>query len=142
MVTKLSDGLAELSVAVRKAEDAAAKAQKETGEKIQRMRDDAHADAQKRIANFDAKLAADKAEATTVLETWRSKVKADIGAVRERFEQRRQEVDAKHKQRRADRLENDAAYAVEYAVFSIEVAQAAILDAIYAQVDAAAAATK
>ena len=133
MTTKLSDKLAELSVATRKAEDSAAKAQKETSAKIEALRDEAHADAQRRATEFNEKVSAAKGEAVSGLDAWKAKSKANLEALKGKIEQRKHAIVAKSKDLHADRLETDAAYAVDYALCCVEDATSAVLDAIAAR---------
>ena len=140
MIAKLSDKLAELSVATRKAEDAATNAQKETSNKIEQLRDEAHADAQRRIAGFNAKLSEDNAKASSRLDAWKAKGKADIEALKSKIDQKKHMIDVKHKERHADDLETDAAFAIDYAIYSVENAHAAVLDAMSARIAASEAA--
>jgi len=138
--SKLSDKLAELSVAAKNAESAVAKAKQQTSDKIQQMSEDARNNVERRIASFNAAVTAAQSGTASRLDAWKAKAKADAAAVKARVEQKKHDIDVKSKERYADALEDDAAYATEYAICCIEDAQASILDAISARV--AAEATK
>jgi hypothetical protein len=68
-----------------------------------------------------------------------AKVSADVDALKARVAEHKQERDAKRAEKRAEDLEDDAAFAIDYAVSSIEQARLAALDAIAGRLEADAA---
>jgi hypothetical protein len=66
----------------------------------------------------------------------KAKVAADIAALKANVAEAKHKHDVKRADRRADRLEWEAGFAIDYAVASIEQANLAVLDAIDSRVDA------
>jgi hypothetical protein len=136
MVKPLSEQLADMSASAKKAEDAIASAQKETHDKIERRREQARAAASAAAAKVDADI---KSVGAAVTERWnalQTKVAADIDRLKAKQAQQQHERDVKRAKDRADRMEWEAAIAVEYAIASIEDAKLAVLDAVIANVEA------
>jgi hypothetical protein len=132
----LSEQLADMSASAKKAEDAIAAAQKETHDKIERRREQARAAASAAAAKVNADI---KSVGAAVTERWnalQAKVAADVDRLKAKQAQRQHERDVKRSKDRADRMEWEAAIAVEYAIASIEDAKLAVLDAVIANVEA------
>ena len=62
--------------------------------------------------------------------TVKAKIAADMGALKANVAEAKHDRDVKHAENRADRLEWEAAFAIDYAIASIEQANLAVLDAI------------
>ena len=136
MAKPLSDQLADLSIRSKNAEDAAVAAQKEARDKIMARRDQARAAATSAIekVNQDIKSAGDSAARNwTAL---KAKIAADTDALKVGVAQRKRELDGKLAEKRADTLECEAGFAIDYAIGSIEQAKLAVLDAIVGRVEA------
>jgi len=65
-----------------------------------------------------------------------TKIAADIEALKTGVAQRKREREAGRAENKAERLEWEAGFAIDYAVASIEQAELAVLDAIAGRVDA------
>ena len=136
MAKPLSEQLADLSIRAKNAEDAAVAAQKEARDKIMARRDQARAAATSAIekVNQDIKSAGDSAARNwTAL---KAKIAADTDALKVGVAQRKRELDGKLAEKRADTLECEAGFAIDYAIGSIEQAKLAVLDAIVGRVEA------
>jgi hypothetical protein len=70
------------------------------------------------------------------LSTVKAKVAGDMNALKARVAETKQKLDAKVAEKRADDLEWEAAFAIDYANASIEQAAIATLDAIDARMAA------
>ena len=139
MVKKLSEQLAALSVHAKNAEDTVASAQKETREKIAARRAAAHDSATAAVEKVKQSIESVGNSATKDWNAVKAKVSADIDALKARVAEHKQERDAKRAEQRAEDLEDDAAFAIDYAVSSIEQARLAALDAIAGRLEADAA---
>jgi vacuolar-type H+-ATPase subunit I/STV1 len=139
MVKKLSEQLAALSVHAKNAEDAVAAAQKETQEKIAARRAAAHDSATKAVEKVKQSIQSVGNSATKDWNAVKAKVSADVDSLKARVAEHKQERDAKRAEKRAEELEDEAAFAIDYAVSSIEQARLAALDAIAGRLEADAA---
>jgi len=127
---KLSEQLADLSVRAKNAEDAVAAAEKEAHDKIAARREKARATATAAVEKVNQDL---KSTGDSVARDWntvKAKVAGDINALKADVAHVKHERDVKRAEKRADRLEWEAAFAVDYAIASIEQATVATLDAI------------
>lgn len=139
MVKRLSEQLAALSVHAKNAEDAVAAAQKETQEKISARRAAAHDSATKAVEKVKQSIQSVGNSATKDWNAVKAKVSADVDSLKARVAEHRQERDAKRAEKRAEDLEDEAAFAINYAAASIEQARLAALDAIAGRLEADAA---
>lgn len=130
MTKPLSEQLADLSVRAKHAEDAFTAAKKEAQDKLEARKQQAHAAATSAVAKVDQDLKAAGDNATRDWTTVKAKVAADAAALKAHVAETKQKYDAKRAQRRADRLEWEAGFAVDYAISSVEQANLAVLDAI------------
>jgi hypothetical protein len=130
MTKRLSDQLADLSVRAKGAEQALDAAEKEADDKIVVRKEQAHAAATKAVekVNQEAKSANDTAN-----RNW-SAVKANIADDMNRLKvnvaHAKHEHDVKRAENRADRLEWEAEFAIDYATAAVEQAKLAVLDAV------------
>jgi len=136
MTKKLSEQLADLSVRAKKAEDAMTAAENEAHDKIEARKQKAHAAATAAVekVNRDIDTANDRAS-----QHWsavKAKVASDMQALKTYAHNAKHKLDVKHAENRADRLEWQAEFAIDYAIASVEQAQLAALDAIDSRLDA------
>jgi hypothetical protein len=136
MVKRLSEQLADLSVRAKKAEDMAAVAEKEARDKIEARREEAHAAAVAATEKIDQQVKSVKDSASRNWSALKAKIEADVQALKAGIALRKREREAKHAEHDAERLEWEAAFAIDYAVASVEQAKLAVLDAIAGRVDA------
>jgi hypothetical protein len=132
----ISEQLAELSVRAKGTEDAVAAAQKEAHDKIVVRREQAHAAATSAMAKVDHDLKSAGDSAAQNWDTVRAKVAADIAGLKANVAHAKHEHDVKRAEHRADRLEWEAGFAIDYAIASIEQAKLAVLDAVGSRVAA------
>jgi hypothetical protein len=133
MAKRLSEQLAELSVRAKKVEDAFAAAQKEAYEKLQTRKDEARAAARKAVERVDQEIQSAKSSAAKDLTAMKAKISADLNALKANVQRAKHSVDTKVAQMRAEDLEWEAGFAIEYAIASIEQAGFAVLDAVEAR---------
>jgi hypothetical protein len=133
MAKRLSEQLAQLSVRAKGVEDAFAAAQKEAHEKLQTRKDEARAAARKAIERVDQEIQTAKSSAAKDLTAVKAKISADLSSLKSNVQRAKHNVDIKVAQVRAEELEWEAGFAIDYAVASIEQAGFAVLDAIEAR---------
>ena len=131
----LSEQLANLSIHAKNTEEAAAAAQKEAHDKVVARVAQAQAAAEQAVqkANQNIKSASDAASAK-----WngmKSKIAADVDDLKSKVAQRKHDLGVKLAANYAQMLDEDAAFAIDYAVASIERAKLAVLDAIAGHIE-------
>jgi hypothetical protein len=130
---KLSEQLAELSRRARSVEDAFAQAEKEARDKIEARKAEAVVAAQSAVKKIDqqVKTVADKAS-----RDWadlQAKITSDMSDLAKFVGQAKHKMDIHRAEDRADFLEADAGFAIDYAIAAVEQAQLAVLDAVEAR---------
>jgi hypothetical protein len=132
----LSEQLSELSDRAKKAEDFVT---------VARTKNRAALDSQREllkssIGEGKARAEADAATAQSKVQSWwdgtRSAVDEQFDSLHARLDERRAERDVKRAEDRADEAEEDAAYAVQFAISTLDQAEYAIADAVLARADA------
>ena len=126
----LSEQLANLSVRARNAEEAATAAQKEAHDKVAARVAQAQATAEEAVqkANQNIKSVSDTASAR-----WngmKAKIAADMDDLKAKVAQRKHDLNVKRAANYSQLLDENAAFAIDYAVASVELAKMAVLDAI------------
>ena len=66
----------------------------------------------------------------------KAKVAADMNFMKSNIAEFKQERDVKRAESRAERLEREATFAIDYAIASVEQAKLAVLDAVIGRVEA------
>jgi hypothetical protein len=140
MVKKLSEELADLSAHAKRAEDSLAAAQKEERDKIAARKAQAHAATTAALAKVDQEVRSFDGSVSQNWDAAKAKVAADMAALKARVATARHDRDVKQARQHADALEQDACYAIDYAIAMVEQANLAVLDAVEARVQADAAA--
>jgi hypothetical protein len=138
MNKRLAEKLAELSTRAKNAETNLAAAAKETHDKIAARKEQAHAAAKAAVEKVNQEMKSAGESAGRDWNAVKAKIAADANALKAKVAEAKQEHDIKHAQHRADRLEWEAGFAIEYAIAAVEQAGLAILDAV----DSRAAAEK
>ena len=126
----LSEQLAILSARAKNTEDAASAAQKEAHDKVVARIAQAQAAAEEAVnkVNQDIKSAGDTASAR-----WnglKAKIAADLEDLKVKVAQRKHDLDVKFAENQSKLLDEEASFAIDYAIASIEQAKVAVLDAI------------
>lgn len=136
MAQPLSQQLADLSVRAKNAEDAITAASKEAHEKIEARKEEARAAATKATEKVKQEI---ESARDTAVRNWtavRAKIVSDIDSLKASVAQAKHDVDVRHAEANADRLEWEARVAVDYAIASIEQARLAVLDAVSSRAEA------
>jgi hypothetical protein len=136
MLRPISEQLADLSVRAKHTEDTIAAAQKETHDKLVARKEQAHAAATSAVEKVDRQIKSVNDSASQRWTAMRASITADMNALKARVATQKFERDVKRADKRADQLEEEAGFAIDYAVASIEQAKLAILDAIDARLAA------
>jgi hypothetical protein len=130
MSKRLSEQLADLSARAKSAENALDAAEKEAHDKILARKATAHAAATKAVEKVNQEI---KSANTAAARDWsvvKAKVAADMAALKADVAEAKHDHDVKRAEKRADRLEWEAGFAIDYAIASVEQANLAVLDAI------------
>jgi hypothetical protein len=133
MAKRLSEQLADLSVRAKNVEDAFAAAQKEAREKLETRKEEARVAARNAIERVDREIQGATASAAKDLSIVKAKVSADLSALKTDVQRAKHKLDVKVAEKRAEDLEWEASFAIDYAIASIEQAKFAVLDAIDAR---------
>jgi hypothetical protein len=136
MISPLSEQLAKLSVRAKKVEDDVHTAQAEAHEKIVARRDHARAEAAAALQHFEEKTKAVGDALSSHASSIKAKISGDLATLKGKVESKKQQIDASLAAKHADHLEQDAEYAITYALAAIDQAEAAALDALAARVEA------
>ena len=130
MAKPLSEQLADLSVRAKHAEDAFSAAQKEAHDKIEARKQKARAAATTAVEKVNQEIKSAGDSAARDWDTVKAKVAADINALKANVAEAKHDNDVKRTEKRAERLEWEAGFAIDYAIASVEQANLAVLDAI------------
>ena len=136
MAKQLSQQLADLSVRAKNAEDAVAAAEKEAHDKIEARKEQARTAAKDATEKVKQEI---KSAGDTAARNWtavRTKVAADIDALKAGVAKAKHDLDARQAESHAERLEWEAGVAIDYAIASVEQAKLAVLDAVSGRADA------
>jgi vacuolar-type H+-ATPase subunit I/STV1 len=132
----LSEQLSELSDRAKKAEDFVAVARTKNRAALDSQRESLKSS----IGEGKARAEAEGAAAQSKVQSWwdgtRSAVDEQFDTLHARLDERRADRDAKRAEDRADEAEEDAAYAVQFAISTLDQAEYAIADAVLARADA------
>ena len=130
MAKQLSDQLADLSVHVKKAEDAVDAARKETHDKIMSRWEQARADATATTEKVNQQIQSVGDSAAKDWNARKAKIAADVEALKAKVVRKKHELDARRAESEAEGLEGDARLAIDYAIASVDQARLAVLDAL------------
>jgi hypothetical protein len=136
MAKRLSEQLSDLAARAKDAEDAWTAAQKEAHDEIAARREQAHTSATAAIEKVNQQI---KSIGDTATKNWnavQAKISADIDALKANVAQRKRERDRRRAENRAEMLETEAGFAVDYAIASVEQAKLAVLDAVVSRMEA------
>ena len=129
----LSEQLAELSVRARNAEAAFAAAQKEARDKIEARKTEALSAAKTAVEKISQQIKSVGESASRDRQALQAKITADVNTLKAYALQAKHDIKANLAEDRANLLEEDAGFAVDYAIASVEQARLAVLDAIDAR---------
>ena len=132
----LSEQLATLSTRVKKAEDGIATAKAEAQDRLEARREEARAKVEASIQKADSEIRTFGDQTKGDWDKLQAKVAADMAAFKAKVAQTRQGLAAGRAEHHAERLEAEAAFAIDYAIASIDQAELAVIDAFIARADA------
>jgi len=126
----LSEQLAELSERAKGVENAFAGAKKEARDKIEARRAEALSAAKTAVEKVNQQIKSAGESATRDTKALQAKITADMDALKAHVVEAKHGLDVKLAEKRADVLESDAGFSIDYAIASVEQARLAVLDAI------------
>ena len=130
MSKRLSEQLADLSVRAKNTEEALDAAEKEAHDKIVARKQQAHAAATKAVEKVNQEVKSANDTATRNWASVKAKIADDMSHLKANIAHVKYEHDVKRAENRADRLEWEAGFAIDYAIASVEQARLAVLDAV------------
>jgi hypothetical protein len=130
MTKRLSEQLADLSVRAKSAEEALNAANREAHDKIAARKEQAHAAATKAVEKVNQEVESASQSATRNWDAVKAKITDDMNQLKGKVASAKHDHDVRHAEKRADRLEREAGFAVDYAIASVEQATLAVLDAV------------
>jgi vacuolar-type H+-ATPase subunit I/STV1 len=136
MTKQFSEQLADLSVRAKNAVSTLEAAQKEAHSEIAARKEQAHAAATQAVAKAETELKKVSDSAEKNWSAMRTKISSDMNRLKAGIAQAKQNMDARHAERDAERREQEAGFAIDYAIASVEQATVAVLDAIDSRADA------
>jgi hypothetical protein len=130
MTKRLSEQLADLSVRAKSAEQALDSAEKEAHDKIVARKEQAHAAATKAVEKVNREVKSANDTATRNWSAVKAKIADDVSHLKANVAHAKHEHDVKRAENKADRLEWEAGFAIDYAIAAVEQARLAVLDAV------------
>jgi hypothetical protein len=138
----LSDQLSALAARASEAEDHAAAAKQKAKDELQHDVEAAHASAAAQGDKLRKKAQDSRDAAATGWDKVQQSWNEHLAAVRTDLDNRKQAHDLKSAQRAAERAEDNAGWAIDYAIAAVDEADYAVQDAILARMDADALASR
>jgi len=126
----LSEQLANLSVRAKNTEDVVAAAQKQAHDKVVASVAQAQATAEQAVQKVNQNLQSASDTASVRWNGLKAKIAADMNDLKSKVDQRKHDLSVKRAPNYSQLLDEDASFAVDYAIASIEQAKVAVLDAI------------
>lgn len=126
----LSQQLADLSVHAKSVEEAFAAAQKEAHDKVEARKVAALAAAKTAVEKVNDQIKSAGASASRDRKALHAKIAADIDTLKAHAAEAKHNIDKDRAEHRAELLESDAGFAIDYAIASVEQARLAVIDAI------------
>ena len=130
MAKRLSEQLSDLSVRAKSAEQALDGAEKEAHDKIAARKEQAHAAATKAVEKVNQEVKSANDTATRNWSAVKAKIADDMNHLKADIAHAKHDRDVNRAESRADRLEWEAGFAIDYAIASVEQAKLAVLDAV------------
>ena len=130
MTKRLSDQLADLSVRAKGAEQALDAAEREAHDKIVARKQQAHAAATKAVEKVNQEVKSANDTATRNWSAVKAKIADDVNHLKANVAHVKHEHAVKRAETKADRLEWEAGFAIDYAIAAVEQAKLTVLDAV------------
>jgi hypothetical protein len=125
----LSEQLSDLSVRAKGAEDAFAAAEREARDKIEARKAEAAASAKSAVDKVKRQVKSANDTAATDWSALQAKIASDMNDFVAHVAKVKRGLDARRAEDRAEMLEEDAGFAIDYAIAAVEQAKLAVLDA-------------
>lgn len=132
----LSDQLTDLAARAKSTEDVLAAAQERNRARLESQRDELKASIAAGNAEAQQRAAADEAKTQQWWNDIRSSVDAQFATMRAEADERRTEKGIKKAERHAEQAEQDAADAIDWALYFLDQAEYSAIDAVLARADA------
>jgi hypothetical protein len=132
----LSDQLTDLAARAKSTEDVLAAAQERNRARLESQRDELKASIAAGNAEAQQRAAADEAKTQQWWNDIRSSVDAQFATMRAEADERRTEKGIKKAERHAEQAEQDAADAIDWALYFLDQAEYSAIDAVIARADA------
>jgi hypothetical protein len=126
----LSEQLADLSVRAKNTMDAAAAAQKEAHDKVVASVAQAQVAAEQAVQKVNQNVQSANDTASVKWNGLKAKIAADMNDLKSKVAQRKHDFTVKRATNYSQLLDEEASFAIDYAIASIEQAKVAVLDAI------------
>jgi prophage DNA circulation protein len=131
----LSEQLADLSVRAKNAEESAAAAQKEAHDKVAARVAQAQATAEQAVQKVTQNIKSANDTASSKWNGMKAKIAADMDDLKSKVAQRKHDLSVKRAANYSQLLDEDASFAIDYAIASIEQAKVSVLDAIAGHIE-------
>ena len=131
----LSEQLTNLSVRAKNTVDAAAAAQKETHDKVVASVAQAQAAAEQAVQKVNQNIQTASDTASIKWNGLKAKIAADMNDLKSKVAQRKHDFTVKRAANYSQLLDEEASFAIDYAIASIEQAKVAVLDAIAGHIE-------
>jgi hypothetical protein len=132
----LSDQLTDLAARAKSTEDVLSAAQERNRARLESQRDELKASIAAGNAEAQQRAAADEAKTQQWWNDIRSSVDAQFATMRAEADERRTEKGIKKAERHAEQAEQDAADAIDWALYFLDQAEYSAIDAVLARADA------
>jgi len=133
----LSEQLANLSAHVKNIEESAAAAKKEAHDKVVARVAQAQTAAEETVQKLNQNI---KSASDTTSAKWnglKAKIAADVDNLKSKVAQRKHDLSVTRAENYAESLDEDASFAIDYAIASVDQAKLAVLDAIAGHIEVA-----
>lgn len=135
MGKSLSEQLANLSVRVKDAADAVTAAQKETHDKVVARVAQAQAAAEEAVQKVNQNIKSAGGAASAKWNGLKAKIATDIDDLKSKVAQRKHDLGVNRAANYSQLLDEEASFAIDYAIASIEQAKVAVLDSIAGHIE-------
>ncbi len=132
----LSEQLQDLAQRIKKIEDSASAARNKDQAKLKRRLDQLHSDIEATGQSIETSAANAKEDVRSGWADIKRRIDEHLTDARTKFQERKVEWDVNKAERRAKDAEDDAADAIAFAVYVLDQAEYAVVDAALARADA------
>jgi hypothetical protein len=133
MAKPLSEQLSDLSTRAKQAEESVATARRQGAAKLQEREDHVKAEAAKRREALRKQASDAKGQVASAWSGITGKVQADVDAIRDDIDFKKYQMDEKMATKAAEEAEESAMRSIDFALYAIDNAETAVLDATLAR---------